>query len=106
MLNDVLNNYILYIDIYLVFTWFTNGHSEGKNVIAVCNAFASQISEISLSISPDLDLVFINLNSVPTQKYPTVSKTIFSRSISFDNSWFTLLLIESTIKDQWRSSKL
>ena len=85
--------------------WVTSGHSNGKNKDAVCNALANQISDISLSIIVvDSFFVFINLNSVPIQKYPTVNSTIFSNNKSFDNSWLTFFLVESFKNDKRISS--
>ena len=87
--------------------WDTSGHSVGRNRVAICNAFASQISDISLSIvSDDSSLAFLNLYSVPIQKYPTINKTIFSNIRSFESSWLIFLRVESFTNDKWRSSKL
>ena len=83
-------------------TWLTNGHSLGKKVPLVSKAIACHISLspllyfISLlEISPYRVLVYFwsllfelrNLSSVPTQKYETDSKMIFSNIASLLSSW-------------------
>lgn len=72
--------------------WFNRGHSLGKNVQAISRAFACQNSDSSsLCLLTSADKYYsldckMNLISVETQKYETLSSDSFSKKESLESS--------------------